>query len=70
MITTITPYRCPPLRKPRIPMIEMMMPTASVSRQNKTTFTRIIKRRANPIIVNNIDVSIPFFSVYLIFDEL
>lgn len=51
-------------------MIEMMMPTASVSRQNKTTFTRIIKRRANPIIVNNIDVSIPFFSVYLIFDEL
>ena len=51
-------------------MIEMMMPTVSVSRQNKTTFTRIIKRRANPIIVNNIDVSIPFFSVYLIFDEL
>ena len=58
-------------------MIEMMMPTASVSRQNKTTFARIIKRRANPIIVNNntiivnnIDVSIPFFSVYLIFDEL
>lgn len=46
------------------------VPTASVSRQNKTTFTRIIKRRANPIIVNNIDVSIPFFSVYLIFDEL
>ena len=64
------PKICPPLRKLRIPIIEMMMPTASVSRQNKTTFARIIKRRANPIIVNNIDVSIPFFSVYLIFDEL
>ena len=51
-------------------MIEMMMPTASVSRQNKTILRIIIKASAKPIIVNNSDVSIPFFSVYLIFDEL